>query len=193
MGNSTPGAAHSSSPSGFNNNGIPPAIWQEFIARSEVVQFKQNEIAHKEDCAPKRAYFIHQGLMMCYLKKGERNIVNWISNEFAFGLDIITPSPVDGYVLMALEDTLAIAISHDDLMDLHEKYPQIKNVILSYLAKYNVANCFIQTNKFLSPKERYDSIQERVSFKLDRVPDIYLAAYLDITLAELKETQKGGV
>lgn len=102
------GAAGSSSP---NGNGIPPAVWLEFIARSEVVQFKKNEMAHKEDCVPKRAYFIHEGLMMSYLKKGDRSIVNWISNEFAFGLDIIMSAPVDeaGNVLIVLEDTLAIA------------------------------------------------------------------------------------
>lgn len=176
---------------------IPPAIVREFVQRTEIMRIKRNEIIADGIELSTHGYFIISGLIMSYVPCEGSNHVNWIrtSNDYAYSMDMFRfqfgyEPALTGNVLVALEDTVAISIHHEDSIWLQENSVEMCILINTLIMSHTEVNLCIQQNEMREPADRYNEMQLRVSFSLSRVPDIYLASLLRITLAELKEVRE---
>lgn len=179
-----------------NFNGLPPAAKAELSKRSEVVLFNKKEVILTPDYYSEYVYLIYSGLIMSYVQRGDENIVNWVRGreDFAFAQNTKKAGrrlqkQFTGQIMIALERTHAMKISFESLTWLQDNWPQIDQVISSYICLYVVMDYCIQTDKNTS-KDKYEFVQRKVEFDLNKVPDIYLASWLGITLVELKEIRE---
>lgn len=179
---------------------IPYATWKEFMARTKIVQFKKNQVFIHADHLSTHSYFVIEGLVMSYFERNKKRYVKWIrsTNDYVFSADIFRididdHSQINGENLMALEDTVAISVSHEDLKWLEENHYRIGLITTIYYSNYSHMYRRLEANALHEPEDRYENIQRGSHFSLERVPDIYLASYLRITLKELKEVRKARI
>lgn len=176
---------------------IPHALWEQFIAKARVDCFKAKERIHSADSLSTHSYFIISGLIMCYFEHVDVKFVKWVraENGYAFSSDIVRfdvgrDRPTKRDCLMALEDTVVVSISHEDLEWVRANISQIALVIAKLYMYYGEIFERLETNDGQSPEDKYENIQREIDFSLDRVPDIYLASYLNISLKDLKEVKE---
>jgi hypothetical protein len=91
---------------------------------------------------------------------------------------------------MTLEGTLVVSISREDLDWVSTNIPKINAVLSRYYSHYSNLYRRFEANVGRGPESRYENIQRATDFSLDRVPDVYLASYLDISLKELKKVKE---
>lgn len=176
---------------------IHPVIMQEFMDRSETIQFKRNEVIENGEELSTHGYFIVSGLIMGYIPHEGVNLVKWIrsSDDYAYSMDMFRfrfgyEPDLTGNVLVALEDTLAIHIKHEDLNWLQDNSVEMGIVVNSFLEFHTAIDLCLKENELREPTDKYKHLQRQLSFNLNRVPDIYLASFLNITLAELKKVRE---
>jgi hypothetical protein len=176
---------------------MPPVILREFRERSEPVRFRHKEVIADGALLSTHGYFIIDGLIRCYVSCDNGHHLLWVrgENDYAYSMDMFRdrydPDPhLIGNVLIALEDTLAIKIAHEDITWLR-KYSREMSVILDgYAFNHSEVALNMEKNKIMRPLDRYQEMQQLLSFDLSRVPDLYLASWLDITLVELKKVRE---
>lgn len=64
------------------------------------------------------------------------------------------------------------------------------NRIERYLRQFFKQFLELDDIALISPEERYEKIQRSMHFDLEKVPDVYLASYLDLSLEELMEVKE---
>lgn len=168
--------------------------WKAFIDRTAIVHFKANEAAVVAGSLSTHSYFIVSGLMACY-EGQEPKHVYWLRAEGGYAFtqdkfDVGKPRRSNNESLIALEDTVAISISHADfewLCEHHHKVSMLISGLMLLLCTVmrTITNCLI-----IDSRQRYEWIQGRLGFNLDRVPAVYLSPYVRIPAKRLKELQK---
>lgn len=177
---------------------IPPDLRQEFISRSDIVHFKRRDAMLAEGQVSTHAYFIISGLVMCYRKTAKRNVVKWIrsTHDYVFSIDMFmadynyNPGCI-GDIMIVLEDTTAIKVRNEDMRWFQDNSAEMSALLLHYMNRFSEMDMCIMSYEYMLPEDRYQYMQRHAGFLLNRVPDVYLAAFLEITLAELKELKKG--
>lgn len=176
---------------------LPYAEWKEFMDRTNMVQFKMNEVFIKAGTLSTHSYFIIKGLVMCYEgRELKPDNVKWVraENDYAFTVDKFSfgekGKRSNEHSLIALEDTLAFSISHEDFLWLctHCSGFGLANAVLIHMYAIKIqqiSNCVLTNDR-----DRYEWIQEVHGFKLDRIPGVYLKHCIGVTEKRLKELQK---
>lgn len=176
---------------------VPYAEWKQFMERTNMVQFKKNDVFIKAGILSTHSYYIIKGLVMCY--RGSDLLpdnIKWVraENDYAFTVDKFSfgekVERSNAYSLIALEDTLAFSISHEDFLWLITNCIGfgLANAVLLHMYSIKIqqiSNCVLANDR-----ERYDWIQEVHGFNLERIPDVYLAACIGVTQKRLKQLQK---
>jgi CRP-like cAMP-binding protein len=168
--------------------------WKAFMERTTIVRFRANEVFVKAGTPSTHSYFIIKGLVMSY-KGHEPKEINWVRAEhgYVFTVDRFRfggePIPNE-YSLVALEDTLAFSLSHEDFDWLSEHVRGFDMLNAGLLMKdcmkmKQISNCLITNSR-----DRYEWIQKVHGFNIDRIPDVYLVHCIGVTLKRLKELQK---
>lgn len=168
--------------------------WKAFMDMTTIVRFKENEVMLEAGNLSTHSYFIIKGLVMCY-EGHVPKVIKWFRAEHDH---VLVPDKfklgqlgrVNKLSLVALEDTLAFSIRHEDLDSLMDHHPMINRFYTALLFQYSVkmnqiANCLI-----VESRPRYEWIEEELGFKLNRIPDLYLAPYVGVTPKRLKELKK---
>lgn len=176
---------------------IPYSGWEQFITKSKIIQVKQKGIFLEANQLSTHSYFIISGLVMSYFERSKKRYVKWIrgENDYAFSADIFRhdvdkDSLIMGESLVALEDTVAISVSHEDLKWLCIDFPRINMAISRYYMDYSIMYRRLEANDIHDPIGKYDNIQRAMDFDLERVPDVYLASYLGISLKALEKVKE---
>lgn len=176
---------------------IPYSGWEQFMAKSKIIQLEKKEVLLEADQLSTHSYFIISGLVMSYFEHGKKRYVKWIRGEngYAFSADVFRDDVkeealIAGECLVALEDALVISISHEDLKWLCINFPRIDFAIMAYYNDYSIMYRRLEANFIRDPVGKYDSIQRATDFSLERVPDVYLASYLRISLKALKKVKE---
>lgn len=194
--NNNPGDGRSSSSNDSSKPELPATAKEEIIRLSEIWRFeKQDRVLEAEEHS-EHVYFITTGSLMSYVQRGDENIVKWVrsAGDFAFAqkaenTTTILQKQLTGQVIIALEETNAIRISFENMKRLQGKYPQIDHLISYHVFGCSLMDHWLKTNRYLPPKRKYEFVQGQVGFNLNKVPDLYLASWLGITLAELKDIE----
>lgn len=188
-------AASSSNASGKLAS-LAAAAREELISLSEVWQFQRTDGILEAYEFAEHVYFIVSGSLLSFVQRGDKNIVKWVRSvgDFAFAqkaenTTAVLQKQLTGQIIVALEETNVLRISFENMKRLQDKYPQIDHVITQHILDCTMMDHWLAANESLPPKRKYDYIQEQVGFKLSKVPDLYLASWLGITLGEMKDVR----
>lgn len=171
-------------------NPIPQADWEAFIEKTRIDVFKENEVAVEADQLSTHSYFIIKGLMMCYQPREPKQAIVWFraENEHAFTSDMLKlrdPGRKNKFRLVALEDSIVVSISHEDLEALKKSNPQVLNMMWLHFLKIVITQDDLFRRDMKDPEYSYDLVRKIVTFDLNRVPAAYLAAYLGTSVKKI--------
>lgn len=186
-----------SSSNASNMQELPSAAKEEIIRLSEVWHFQKQDRVLEADEYAEHVYFIATGLLLSYVQRGDEKIVKWVrsTGDVAFAQNaentgLSLKKQLTGQIVVALEETNVIRISFENIKRLQNRYPQIDNVMTHHILGCIIMEKWLTDNRYLPPKRKYEFVQCLVGPNLSKVPDIYLASWIGITLDELKEVRK---
>jgi CRP-like cAMP-binding protein len=137
-------------------------------------------------------YFIGRGLVRCYYMKDGDEVSSWFMAEGDFMTDVLSffsqqPSLV---YIQALEDCELYGIAYEDIQFLYKTFLEFNFIGRVVTEKY-----YMQSEERLysirrrTARERYNYLVERWPWLLQRVPQKYLASYLDIGLRTMSRSR----
>lgn len=175
---------------------LSPGDFDQMKAGIETMHFVKKEYLVRAGETANHLYFISKGLAREYLLKGKQEITTDIISEGT--ITGATSSFLGGapslYYIQAMEPVSALAMSRQNLEKLYEadnKWQKLGRIITTHF--------LLQQEKHIldsirySVKERFLQFQEEYMDLLQRVPQKYLASYLNIepeTFSRMKHLLK---
>ncbi len=158
----------------------------------EFRQFDKREIITREGETENYLNMVVKGLVMKYLRvKGNQLILQLATEGHVIAAEIsyLTRNPAMVYV-ETLEPTLLISMRHDKMEEALQHYPKGEELGLKILENMYILKDERKFNRqAMGPRERFLHYIERHPHMLQRVPQKYLASYLNIkpeTFSRLK-------
>jgi CRP-like cAMP-binding protein len=150
---------------------------------AEVRQFKKKQLITRENEIENYFNFITKGLARKYYKKGRVDINTQISTEGHIihaqeSFHSRTPSE---YAIEAIEPTAMVSITYDNLEKIYSsshKMERLGRLVITFMM---IVKDRWQINMVkLTPRERFLDFVHKNPVLLQRVPQKYLASYLNI-------------
>ena len=164
----------------------------ELIKWTEPHQFAKREVLTRPGEVEERMYFITSGLIRKYFVKGKHEIITHLVKEggiIGSGESFLTGTP-SKYFIETLEPTTAFSITSKKLEDLYrssKKWEKMGRVMTTQY--FLVQEMRLMDNIRYSTRERFVRFMKENTDLLQRVPQKYLASYLNIkpeTFSRLK-------
>ena len=156
--------------------------------KTTLAQFSKNEIIINAGSYSDKVYFIIKGMVRIFYVKENKEITNVLlaeSSVLAGSYSFITGNK-NFSTYQAIEKTIALYITNEDLEELYQKHHSIEHlgrlIIEQYYAKFMKKTYDIL---FLSAEERYTTFVNNHPELLNRIPLKYIASYLGIAQATL--------
>lgn len=140
----------------------------------------------------KYLYFVIKGLARKFFVKGKEEIITQIAKEgelISSSVSYFSGNP-SGYVVETIEPTTFYSLHHDKAEQLYSKYPKLER-----LSRLIITELFLQKEVWELERIRYSTKERFLRFMnenpelFQRVPQKYLASYLNIkpeTFSRLK-------
>ncbi|GAA3757869.1 Crp/Fnr family transcriptional regulator [Flavobacterium ginsengiterrae] len=176
---------------------INDAEWDFCRSSFKTASFKKKEILVKQGDICDTIYFVVSGLLRIYFldEKGEEKIFHFcLENTFATDYESFLKGIPSSFSIQAMENTKVIIITFEMLQNLYS--------VLRYGDKlgrliaedyFFIINDKIKSMYIHSAMERYKKMNTRFPKILQRVPQHYIASYLNISsvhLSRLKYAHK---
>lgn len=135
-------------------------------------------------------YFISTGLLRCYYMKEDVPVSTWFMKEDDICISVesfFQQKPSHDFI-QALEHTVMYYISYDELQHIYLSFPEfnfISRVITEKYYRLSEERLFML--RMQSGKERYENLLNHYPDLVRRVPQKYLASYLDLTEVSLSK------
>ena len=164
----------------------------ELITWAEPRQFEKKAMLTKPGDVEEHMYFITSGLIRKYFLKRDQEIITHLVKEggiIGSGESFLTGKP-SKYFVETLEPTTAFAISREKLEDMYrssKKWEKLGRIMTTQY--FLVQEMRIMDNIRYSTRERFVKFMKENTDLLQRVPQKYLASYLNIkpeTFSRLK-------
>ena len=169
--------------------------WTYYSSMFRVKEIKKKDIILHEGSICRDVYFVDSGLLRVYFvdNEGEEKTFHFtLENTFATDYEIFLKNIPANYSIQALEDTTIVLMSFEML---HNGYKKLRygEKLGRLLAEdyFFLFNDKIQSIYTKTPLERYNNLNIRFPKILQRVPQHYIASYLNISsvhLSRLKNT-----
>ena len=178
----------------FLNQFIKVSIeeFAELITWAEPRQFEKKTMLTRPGEVEEYMYFITSGLIRKYFLKKDQEIITHLVKEggiIGSGESFLTGKP-SKYFVETLEPTTAFAISREKLEDMYrssKKWEKLGRIMTTQY--FLVQEMRIMDNIRYSTRERFVKFMKENTDLLQRVPQKYLASYLNIkpeTFSRLK-------
>lgn len=171
---------------------ISPDEFAELITWAEPRQYEKKTILTKPGEVEDYMYFITSGLIRKYFLKKDQEIITHIVKEggiLGSGESFLTGKP-SKYFIETLEPTTGFAISRDKLEEMYKTSKKWERLGRIMTTQYFIAQEMrIMDNIRYSTRERFVKFMKENTDLLQRVPQKYLASYLNIkpeTFSRLK-------
>ncbi len=162
-----------------------------FLKKFNLVNFNKKEYLSTTRSICRYYYFILEGMVRTYYinPKGKEHITSFaIENWWVTDLESFIHQKKASLNLQAVEPTVALAISHDNLQRAFEELPvlnkfyriQMENMLMAVQRRHD----FYMHH---SAKDRYHHFVTCVPSFAQRIPQYMLASYLDLTPEYLSE------
>lgn len=176
---------------------FPPGLADHFRSIIRVKTFKKKKLLLSPPAICRYLYFVKKGLLRSfYLKDDGSEVTNGLYTEMEFVVSVhsfYTGLPSAEFI-QALEDTEVYSISKEELDDIYTDYPEFREngrlLTIKYLVDYSLQ---MQLIRAMSAQEKIQALREKYEKLLNRVPQKYLASYVDIipeTFSKLKNNRK---
>ncbi len=158
--------------------------WQRFLSKTVVKTHRKNEIICHPGMVCNYVSYVVSGLVRSYYMIDGKEIITAFAPENCYCSDyesFLAQEPAKKYT-QALEDTIVINVSYNDLQDLYQEHPECEKV--GRLIAENLFVVLANRNssfQFDTPEARYSKFlvdHERIT---QRVPQYMIASYLGIT------------
>lgn len=149
----------------------------------EVRKFGKKELITRAGEVEDHLNFIAKGLVRKYYVKGKEEINTQISTEghIIHAQESFHSRRPSEYAIEAIEPTIAVSVTFDNLERLYREYPKMERLGRLVITFTMVIKDRWQMNLVrLSPRERFIDFVHKNPELLQRVPQKYLASYLNI-------------
>ena len=170
--------------------------WNHFYSMLRFQQIRKNEIILSKGSSSKNIFFVLNGVLRTYFENGdgeEKTFYFSVENTFAADYESFLKGSKSRYSIQALEDTYVAILSIDMLRDVFKTTRHGEKLGRIITEKYFFLwSDRIQDIYMLTPLERYNNMRCEFPDILQRVPQHYIASYLNITpvhLSRLKRTE----
>lgn len=149
----------------------------------EVKHFKKKQILTKENEVENYLHFVTKGLVRKFYKKGKEEINTQLSTEGHIihsqeSFHSRTPSE---YAVEAIEPATTVSITYDNLEKLYSQNQKMEKLGRLVITFTMVIKDRLQMNMIKhTPRERFLDFVHKNPELLQRVPQKYLASYLNI-------------
>jgi CRP-like cAMP-binding protein len=156
---------------------------QYLLPVTKVRKFSKKEVITRAGDIEHHFNFIVKGLVRKYYKKGHQEINTQISLEdhLILSQESFHSRTASEYVIEAIEPTVMVSITHDDLEKVYgqsHKMEHLGRLVVTY-AMIIKDRWQMQMVK-MTPRERFLNFVTRNPELMQRVPQKYLASYLNI-------------
>lgn len=164
-----------------------------------VRKFAKKQVITEEGTVENYFNFITKGLARKYYKKGKEEINTQISfeNHILHSQESFHSRTPSEYVVEAIEPTTLVSISYDDLERIYARSQRME-----HLGRLIITHTMVLKDRWQiqlvmhTPRERFIYFVQRNPELLQRVPQKYLASYLNIkpeTFSRFKHLVRNGV
>lgn len=176
---------------------LNPAEMQELSAYCEFRKFGKKTLLLKEGEVDNYLNLVIEGMIIKYVKVKNSTPILQLATEghiVSSELSFLTRTPSQVY-LEALEPSLLISMRYDKMEEALEKFPKGELLGRKMLESMYIRKDERKYNRMmLNTRERFLDYVQRHPHMLQRVPQKYLASYLNIkpeTFSRLKHLVKG--
>ncbi len=169
--------------------------WDLFSTKLIKRSFKKKETILKAGTVERYISFIKSGSVRLFIPKEESDkeitFGFCFENQFVSAYDSFLTQELSTHSVQALEDTLILSISYNDLQEIYRK-----TVIGNLIGRLTAENLFITKSKRLqslldqTAEERYLSIFNERPQLLKVIPLKYISSYIGVTPQALSRIRK---
>ena len=163
--------------------------WRSYASKFFVKKIKKKEIILNQGDICRDVIFVVKGVLRMFFvdNDGEEKTFHFsLENTFSADYESFLKKIPSNYSIQALEDTTVVLMSFEML---HDGYENLKNgeKLGRLLAEdyFFIFNDKIQSIYTKSPLERYNHLNKKFPNLLQRVPQHYIASYLNISSVHL--------
>jgi CRP/FNR family transcriptional regulator, anaerobic regulatory protein len=156
------------------------------IVRAQVIRKKEYVLKAGRTC--EQIHFIESGLLRCYYIKNQTEICSWFMKEgdLAISVKSFFEQEPSYESIQALEKTELLNISYRDLQAIYQDYPEFNFVGRVLTEKYYVlSEQRLYALRMERAPGRYGYLLQNAPELIRRVPAVYIASYLGITMETL--------
>jgi len=163
--------------------------WDYYSAMFGVKEFKRKEFVLDAGDICRNVYFVNSGLLRVFFndKEGNENTFHFTQeNNFVTDYESFLKKSPANFSIQALEDTRVVVMSYEMLHDGYDKLRYGEKLGRRIAEDY----FFLFSNKIKSiytesPLDRYQNMNKEFPGILARVPQHYIASYLNISSVHL--------
>lgn len=163
--------------------------WTFYSSQFNIQQFKKRDLLLSQGSICRDIFFVVKGLLRVFFvdNEGEEKTFHFsFENSFSADYESFLKKIPANYSIQALEDTTIVLMSFDML---HGGYKILENgeKLGRLLAEeyFFIFNDKIQAIYTQSPIERYNNLTRKFPDILQRIPQHYIASYLNISSVHL--------
>ncbi len=170
--------------------------WEYCSKAFELQSIKKKEVVLMEGAVCRSIFFVVKGLLRIYFidQNGEEKTFHFsVENTFATEYESFLKHIPSSYFIQALEDTVVVTITFEMLQDFYKKLKNGEKLGRLIAEEYFfLVNDKIRALYTQTPIERYKTMNEKFQNILQRVPQRYIASYLNISPVHLSRLKRTG-
>lgn len=161
--------------------------WKEWTVPKDHFLVREHAIADY-------IFFIKKGIARIYYHKKGKEITEWIATDGTFFLSISSfLDRVPGkLIIQTIEPAEVYGIHYNDLHALAAKYHDIETLFRKMMSRSLIMSQErMESIQFETAEERYHKLVNSQPHFIQRVPLMYIASYLGVTLETLSRIRAG--
>lgn len=165
-----------------------------FLEQWKPLSLPKGHLLVREGAISRYFYYLQRGAVRIFYHKNDREITEYLTLDNSYFLSIMSffqqaPSRL---VIQLLEPSELLAIHHDDLMRLCDRFHDVERLFRLMLTQsLIISQLRVDSLQFESAEQRYKNLLDHQPDILQRVPLAYIASYLGITQETLSRIRAG--
>ena len=169
----------------FHDAGLTEEAFSEFLPLWVEMKFRKKSFLTEAGAVERYFYVVIQGVQAIYLidQKGEKRVLGFsYAGDLSGVYDSFLIQAPSHYFLEALTDSTLLALSYNAYRGLFEKYPSFDRWGNLFHQRVLIGRINREVEMLtLSARERYVRFMRRCPAELLKIPQKYLASYLNMT------------
>lgn len=167
---------------------LSPIEEQAFMGAWKCWDLEKDHVLLREKMVSDYIYFIDKGIARIFYHKNDKEITEWIAMDQQFFLSITSffqrsPSHLS---IHTLEHARVYGIHHTDFMSLADRYHEVERLLRKMVTSSLILSQIrMDSIQFETAHQRYERLLKTYPEIVQRVPLMYIASFLGVTLETL--------